>query len=217
MIKSMLCSTYCVPLAGPDQLNKFRNDGSFLAKFNAEQQGDKQAQGETQDDKQRGRDTSDTERQVRPGDWTCPKCRANVFASRSECFKCRTPKSSDGEPPRDSRDRDRDRDRDRVRDRDRERDRERDGDKGRERDRYRERERDGDREGGRTRKGNEDQDQDLRSLLESRRTSIVPSSTNATTATLSATAAAPAGNQDNDTSHRALLATSILEVLVLVI
>jgi len=29
---------------------------------------------------------------TRPGDWTCPSCRANVFASRSECFKCNTPK-----------------------------------------------------------------------------------------------------------------------------
>jgi hypothetical protein len=26
---------------------------------------------------------------VRPGDWTCPTCSANVFASKSECFKCR--------------------------------------------------------------------------------------------------------------------------------
>ena len=28
----------------------------------------------------------------RPGDWTCPRCGANVFASKNECFKCRTPK-----------------------------------------------------------------------------------------------------------------------------
>lgn len=26
---------------------------------------------------------------TRPGDWTCPTCSANVFASKSECFKCR--------------------------------------------------------------------------------------------------------------------------------
>ena len=26
---------------------------------------------------------------TRPGDWTCPGCNANVFASKYECFKCR--------------------------------------------------------------------------------------------------------------------------------
>ena len=26
----------------------------------------------------------------RDGDWTCPKCNANVFASKSECFRCQT-------------------------------------------------------------------------------------------------------------------------------
>ena len=29
---------------------------------------------------------------IRPGDWTCPNCNANVFASKSECFRCQTPK-----------------------------------------------------------------------------------------------------------------------------
>jgi rubredoxin len=29
---------------------------------------------------------------TRPGDWSCPKCHANVFASKSNCFKCSTPK-----------------------------------------------------------------------------------------------------------------------------
>ena len=29
---------------------------------------------------------------VRPGDWTCPSCGANVFASKSNCFRCQTPK-----------------------------------------------------------------------------------------------------------------------------
>lgn len=28
----------------------------------------------------------------REGDWSCPQCSAHNFASRSECFKCRTPK-----------------------------------------------------------------------------------------------------------------------------
>jgi RNA recognition motif-containing protein len=28
----------------------------------------------------------------RPGDWTCPSCNANVFASKSACFKCFTAK-----------------------------------------------------------------------------------------------------------------------------
>jgi len=29
---------------------------------------------------------------TRPGDWTCPKCRNNVFASKATCFKCGCPK-----------------------------------------------------------------------------------------------------------------------------
>ena len=29
---------------------------------------------------------------VRPGDWRCPSCGANVFASKTECFRCQTPK-----------------------------------------------------------------------------------------------------------------------------
>ena len=29
--------------------------------------------------------------QVKPGDWTCPACNANVFASKSRCFKCGAP------------------------------------------------------------------------------------------------------------------------------
>ena len=29
---------------------------------------------------------------VRPGDWTCPSCSANVFASKTNCFKCHAPK-----------------------------------------------------------------------------------------------------------------------------
>eukprot|EP00516_Mucochytrium_quahogii_P009875 CAMPEP_0203767078 /NCGR_PEP_ID=MMETSP0099_2-20121227/788_1 /ASSEMBLY_ACC=CAM_ASM_000209 /TAXON_ID=96639 /ORGANISM=" , Strain NY0313808BC1" /LENGTH=356 /DNA_ID=CAMNT_0050663529 /DNA_START=234 /DNA_END=1301 /DNA_ORIENTATION=- len=39
---------------------------------------------------------------TRPGDWTCPECRANVFASRNECYKCRTPKppgAGESQPP----------------------------------------------------------------------------------------------------------------------
>ena len=30
-----------------------------------------------------------------PADWNCPKCDALVFGSKSECFKCRTPKPKD--------------------------------------------------------------------------------------------------------------------------
>ena len=33
---------------------------------------------------------------ARPGDWTCPSCSANVFASKTECFRCRTPKPRHG-------------------------------------------------------------------------------------------------------------------------
>ena len=35
-------------------------------------------------------------RDVRPGDWNCPSCNAHNFASRNECFKCRTPKPGGG-------------------------------------------------------------------------------------------------------------------------
>ena len=35
----------------------------------------------------------------RPGDWECPKCGANVFASKLACFKCRTPKPGSEPPP----------------------------------------------------------------------------------------------------------------------
>lgn len=33
---------------------------------------------------------------VRPGDWTCPNCSANVFASKNTCFRCHTPKPEGG-------------------------------------------------------------------------------------------------------------------------
>jgi uncharacterized OB-fold protein len=33
---------------------------------------------------------------VRVGDWQCAKCGANVFATKSACFKCKTPKGSQG-------------------------------------------------------------------------------------------------------------------------
>ena len=31
-------------------------------------------------------------RDVRPGDWECPSCQAHVFASKTHCFRCNTPK-----------------------------------------------------------------------------------------------------------------------------
>ena len=34
---------------------------------------------------------------VRPGDWECPSCGANVFASKRNCFKCGTPKPDGGD------------------------------------------------------------------------------------------------------------------------
>jgi len=42
--------------------------------------------------------------QIRPGDWECPKCGENVFASKTVCFKCGTPKGKSN-PKVDSRDR----------------------------------------------------------------------------------------------------------------
>mmetsp|Transcript_53875 Transcript_53875/g.136058 ORF Transcript_53875/g.136058 Transcript_53875/m.136058 type:complete len:160 (+) Transcript_53875:50-529(+) len=49
---------------------------------------------------------------VRAGDWECPDCGANVFASKSSCFKCGAPKprGGGGRGGRDERD-DRDYDR----------------------------------------------------------------------------------------------------------
>ena len=32
----------------------------------------------------------------KPGDWTCPSCSANVFASKDKCFKCGTAKPGGG-------------------------------------------------------------------------------------------------------------------------
>ena len=34
---------------------------------------------------------------VRPGDWTCPECSANVFAMKSSCFRCGAPKPNGGD------------------------------------------------------------------------------------------------------------------------
>jgi len=34
--------------------------------------------------------------EIRPGDWECPRCRINVFASKSECFKCGARKEDGG-------------------------------------------------------------------------------------------------------------------------
>jgi len=71
----------------------------------------------------------------KPGDWECPSCGANNFASRVECFKCGVPKPASAEASRysehdrrnqeRSRDRDDDRDDDRGRGRDRDRDQDR--------------------------------------------------------------------------------------------
>lgn len=60
----------------------------------------------------------------RPGDWACPECHSNVFASKTACYKCGAPKpGGGGGDDRYDRDRgDRDRgysDRDRGYDRDR--------------------------------------------------------------------------------------------------
>ena len=34
---------------------------------------------------------------TRPGDWTCPSCKANVFASKHECYRCHTPQPGGNE------------------------------------------------------------------------------------------------------------------------
>lgn len=34
--------------------------------------------------------------ETRPGDWTCPRCGANVFASKDECYKCGYRKNDGG-------------------------------------------------------------------------------------------------------------------------
>jgi len=33
----------------------------------------------------------------REGDWTCPTCNANVYATRNACFRCSTPKEAVGQ------------------------------------------------------------------------------------------------------------------------
>ena len=45
---------------------------------------------------------------IRPGDWECPQCGANVFASKTECFRCHTPKPGGGGGEGHDSDRDRD-------------------------------------------------------------------------------------------------------------
>ena len=38
------------------------------------------------------RDRYSSRSNVKPGDWDCPSCQFSNFASRTACFKCRTPK-----------------------------------------------------------------------------------------------------------------------------
>jgi len=85
----------------------------------------------------------------RPGDWSCPACNANVFGSKSACFRCGEPKPSGGggggggggrgdrDGGRDDRDRYDDRRRDDRGYDDRRRDDRRDDDRGRYDDRRR--------------------------------------------------------------------------------
>ena len=47
------------------------------------------------------RSGSRTNANARPGDWSCPKCRANNFASRVECFRCGAPNPAGGGGGRD--------------------------------------------------------------------------------------------------------------------
>lgn len=41
------------------------------------------------------RDRYSSRSNVKPGDWDCPSCQFSNFASRTACFKCRTPKDGD--------------------------------------------------------------------------------------------------------------------------
>ena len=34
----------------------------------------------------------------RPGDWPCPSCGVNCYATRTECFRCKTPKPAAADP-----------------------------------------------------------------------------------------------------------------------
>ncbi|KAG0724458.1 Tyrosine--tRNA ligase, mitochondrial [Chionoecetes opilio] len=43
----------------------------------------------------RGGDRYSRSSNVKPGDWDCPSCQFSNFASRTACFKCRTPKDGD--------------------------------------------------------------------------------------------------------------------------
>lgn len=76
-------------------MNRFRNDGSFLAQFSRQadqERGEERGGGPS---RETGEQSSDggahggevsraRDREIRAGDWTCPKCSANVFASRDQ-------------------------------------------------------------------------------------------------------------------------------------
>eukprot|EP00927_Polykrikos_kofoidii_P064021 TRINITY_DN58_c0_g2_i2.p1 TRINITY_DN58_c0_g2~~TRINITY_DN58_c0_g2_i2.p1 ORF type:complete len:192 (-),score=34.30 TRINITY_DN58_c0_g2_i2:56-565(-) len=66
---------------------------------------------------------------TRPGDWECPGCGLNIFASKDSCFKCGATKSSGRRGGGGGRDKGGDRDRDYDRDRDGGRGRDRDYDR----------------------------------------------------------------------------------------
>jgi len=107
---------------------------------------------------------------IKPGDWSCPKCHVNNFARRHECFRCgeRKPDESDrgGSGYRDyGRGGDRDRDRDRGHDRDRDR---YGPSGGRGRDRYDDRDRHDDRDRRDDRDRDRDRSRDRRSRRKSR-------------------------------------------------
>jgi len=97
---------------------------------------------------------------VRPGDWTCPECGANVFAMKSSCFRCNTPKPNYG-----GGDRGGDRYGDRGGDRYGDRGGDRYGDRGRDRSRSRSRSRD--RRDRRKRRDDDSESDDRRSKKKS--------------------------------------------------
>ena len=70
----------CVFVRGPTNQNEFEDDGNFMAQFLD------------------GGGKGGGKGPARAGDWICPKCKANVFANKSKCFKCQTEKPADTKP-----------------------------------------------------------------------------------------------------------------------
>ena len=78
----------------PDTLSlaDFMALSSRLENSGSDVEGREQGAGERTRQGERFEVRSVSATETKPGDWTCGECGINVFASKSECFRCRTPK-----------------------------------------------------------------------------------------------------------------------------